>query len=354
MNLTFSTVKQANPQSQFTSVAYGNNAVVVIGLVSSFASTNDVDWQTLPFIGGGRVIFAANRFVYANGGFWTSTDGFNWKGGPIDEGPGEVTYGGGVFVGAGHSSIFYSFDGENWTRLQQHGSFTLFGVRFGGGRFITTGTYSAFPNPFAGYLYGASPDGVTWNVGPINPPFFYPMTYAWGNFYNLTATSPDGVQVNDWSGFSQCRAVLFAGNRLIGLRSNSPDVIITASEGFDALHRPLASYDYVTGVTNYLNDVTFNGSEYYFAGAGEILLKTQGVPPLASMRFGKIAGQTVTLSVTGMPGMTYGLQTIGNSSGVQPTFANDSLFDFTLNAPATNITVPLDPNGGIYRLIQRE
>lgn len=353
MNLTFSVVKKGDPQYQFSSIAFGNNTLVVCGNVSSFASTNGVDWQLLPMTGG-SVIYAAGRFVVANGSFWTSTDGFNWRSTLADDGPNNVAYGNGVFVANGRSSLYYSFDAEHWTRLPQQGGTTFMGVEYGNGLFITYGTYLMFPNPTPGIVIGYSTNGTNWSIGsPGQQNYIFPSTFAWGNFYSATATSPDGINITPWSAFSQSQFVKYVGNRLIGFRSDSPDVIISASEGFDNLNRPLGRYQYTTGVTNHLNAAAFDGSEYYFVGAGEIILKTKGVPPPATLTFGKIEDQTVTLGVTGVPGMTYGLQTIGNDAGVLPQLGSNSILDFTLDGPTTNITAPLYVFGAIYRLVER-
>ena len=249
MNLTFSVIKRGDAAYQFNSIAYGNNTFVVTGSHESFASTNGVDWQQLP-MAGGSVIYAADRFVMVNGSFLTSTDGFNWTTTLADDGPSSVTYGEGVFVANGRSSLFYSFDAEHWTRLPQNGGSTLMGVEYGNGLFITYGLYLMFPNTAPGILIGYSTNGTNWSLGsPGQQSYIFPSTYAWGNFYSATATSPDGVNITPWTAFSQSQSVNFVGNRLIGFRSNSPDVIISASEGFDNLKRPLGRYQYTTGVT---------------------------------------------------------------------------------------------------------
>jgi hypothetical protein len=358
MDLTFTTVKLGNPQFQFQSIAFGNNTFVVVGNVSSFASTNGVDWQPVP-ITSGTIIYGAGRFVLANGNFWTSTDGFNWRQTAVpDEPASNVTYGNGVFVAIGHSSIYYSFDGENWTKLQYHGGTTFYGILYGNGQFVIDGTYSTspFPGGFTLGLLGTSTNGTNWSIGTYTQgvPFLSPSTSAWGNFYNATATSPDCLNITPWTTFSDCQYVQFIGNRLIGFRSNSPNIVISASEGFDNFNRPLARYEYVTGVTNQLHTAVFDGTEYYFVGAGEIILKSKGVPSPPSMALTSINEQTVTFRVTGVPGMTYGLQAFGNDFvGAQPTLSTVSLFDFTLETSSTNVSVPLLMNSSFYRIVER-
>lgn len=355
MSLTFTTVKKGDPQAQLNSIAFGNGALVAVGTSSAFASTNGVDWQPLA-IRGGNVVYGGNRFVVGNGGYWSSTNGFDWSGASVDDGPGNVTYGQGVFVGIGRSSIHYSFDGENWTKLQQHGSSMFWGVNYGNGSFVVFGAYSDFLPPMTGFLFGSSTNGTNWSIGRLSQGsrVIFPTTFAWGNFYTPTDTSPDCMNPTAWSSFSLCRTVKFSGSRLVGFRSNSPNIVISASEGFDAYSRPVGRYQYVTGVTNYLNDVAFDGSEYYFVGAGEIILKSKGVPAAALLTFGKIEGETVTLGVSGVAGMTYGLQVVGNDFvGARPTLDTTSILDFTLEGASTNISSPLYLNGAIYRLVER-
>lgn len=360
MNLSFATVHSGNPGNYFISIARGNDTLVVVGNGSSRVSANGVDWTPLSF-GASKVIYAGGQFVAVNGNVGTSPDGFNWTW--VTPQPADafsVTYGNGLYVAVGRSSIFYSTDAKSWTTIPQHGSVILTSVSFAlPVGFITSGVVQAFPpgQPPGNVYFASSTNGLNWQGGgfsDLTTRFYGAQTYAFGNFYNVAGTSPNGLDWTAWNPVTQGRQIKFAGDRLVALRKDSPAVAISASEGFDSLNRPKVFHSYPTGVTNLLNDVTFDGSEYYFVGEGEIILKSQGVPPPASLKLVSIDDQTATFSVTGVPGMTYGLQAFGNDFvGALPSLNTDSIFDFTLPDATTNITTQPFVNGSFYRLVER-
>ena len=129
----------------------------------------------------------------------TSTDGFTWTPSVSVTATNlqTVTYGNGLFVGAGlHGTIQTSTNGDVWTTRQTGTTRALVGITYGNGRFVTVGS--------AGIIL-ASDDGTTWTV--TNSPFttvLYGVTYGGGTFvavgypststgFSTILTSPDGI-----------------------------------------------------------------------------------------------------------------------------------------------------------------
>jgi hypothetical protein len=129
----------------------------------------------------------------------TSTDGITWipSAAVGATNLSIVTYGQGLFVGAGlRGTVQTSTNGEAWTPRQTSTTRTLLGITSGNGRFVIVGN--------AGIIL-TSDDAVTWTI--VNsglPDILRGVTFGGGTFvavgdasvatgYSTILTSPDGV-----------------------------------------------------------------------------------------------------------------------------------------------------------------
>ena len=81
--------------------------------------------------------------VGSSGSIYTSFDGISWINKTIENETNDlraVTYGDGIFVAlAGHDTIYYSTDANNWTKTSSGGNSRIYDVEYGNGAFVAVG-----------------------------------------------------------------------------------------------------------------------------------------------------------------------------------------------------------------------
>jgi hypothetical protein len=239
-NLAPATGLTAEPMELWTE----NGRLLAVGISGLIASTTDgVHWtrhigpalRKTRSVARGAGLFVG---VGANGGVQTSLDGFAWTEQVVS--PvfpwADVTYGSNRFVAVGDTGqTMTSTDGTNWS-VQTTTSYSLAGVAYGGGVFVTVG-YSNLPvsvPPFFRYQILTSPDGLNWSnqltgLGSL----LWGVTYGNGVFVAVGGTniltSLDGTNwtVRVSSSNASFRSVAFgrgtfvaAGNKSSGSYGN--------------------------------------------------------------------------------------------------------------------------------------
>ena len=160
---------------QVTSIAYGNGKFVVGGYYNRMAYSSDgITWTSItdPVIpdnnpSGSIIVAYGNDKFIANrqsGAAWYSNDGIIWsditdtnfRGRSIYN----ITYGNDKFVAIGYYFTAYSYDGLSWTTVN---AFPImprrFGIAYGNGKFIVTGTKEVNSGSSVAY----SIDGIVWH-----------------------------------------------------------------------------------------------------------------------------------------------------------------------------------------------
>jgi hypothetical protein len=357
--ITF-TLLDSGLQDDLTSIAIGRGIYIATSSSHSLRSIDGIHWTTQAAVGN-KVIFGNDRFV-SSSPIRYSFDGISWSDPTI---AGDPAAGNGIFVSIG-TAFQSSTDLVSWTSspfpLYYYG-FTS--PIFKDGIFYSVGVYrfsSAHRQAFA-----LSTNGVDWTIrdGPnilaLFDDILHPTTAANGLLYALQGsngqyfTSSNGV---NWTPYAKDPMIIsgipmkFLNDRLVtsphNVSSQPPygKILIEHGSGFDVFDGSS------TGTTNQLKDVAFDGAEYYFVGAGGVIVKTQGASALASsLRVDPPQNGTVHLSVTGSPGTDYELQSAATSQiGSNPT----PTLQFTLSTTSTNFTLPYSANApSFFRLVER-
>jgi hypothetical protein len=158
-----------------SSVAYGNGKFVAIGGTNVVASTDGMFWSPLISATATNlsiVTYGKGLFVGAGlrGVIQTSTNGDVWT--PRTSGTTRAllgaAFGNGRFVIVGNAGIvLVSDDGITWTNVASSSPFTtvLNGVTYGSGTFVAVG----YPSPSTGFsTILTSPDGIAWTERTAN------------------------------------------------------------------------------------------------------------------------------------------------------------------------------------------
>lgn len=165
-----------------TSMAYGNNTFVMVGMKSSnstiWTSADGIAWTDRGTFPVKAVAYGNNTFVAAGTSqIYTSTNGSSWTPRTVPTGSwNDITYGNGLFVavGASNSGIITSPDGITWT--QRLTGVELWSVAFGNGRFI------ALSQSGAGRQ---STNGTTWSTIPTLTLGSKDVEYGDGKFVSV-------------------------------------------------------------------------------------------------------------------------------------------------------------------------
>jgi hypothetical protein len=138
-------------------IAFGNGLFVATASATDTRggaverSADGINWITQGPFNAARVIFGRNLFLAAKGytpindarnAILLSMNGINWIPAAADTNdiPYGLTYGAGIFVGAGPRGLIEtSMDGTNWIRRNSGTMATFKGVAFGQGAFVAVG-----------------------------------------------------------------------------------------------------------------------------------------------------------------------------------------------------------------------
>jgi hypothetical protein len=169
-------------------ITFGKGQFVIAGLYGSGVSSDGIHWSMYPSenvtfnsVGYGNGLFVAGGW---DGGVAVSSNGTNWiQTDPSTPRLWDIAYGKGVYVAVGDSfwngsqwinTVITSRDGTNWTQTSSFPGDGLFGVTYGGGRFVAVGAWGAV-------FY--SEDGFDWNAGSSSTgDWLYDVCYGDGYF----------------------------------------------------------------------------------------------------------------------------------------------------------------------------
>jgi hypothetical protein len=161
------------PSANWESVAYGNDVFVAIasGGTSAAYSEDGITWNSATLPEGAdwsSVVYGKDKFVavaFSDSSTTQtvySTDGETWTSGSFAGGCSSITYGNNKFVAIDGSTsgdtVFYSFDGINWTSVTLPTTQNWKSVTYGQGKFVAVAN---------GYSFAlTSDDGILWQVSP--------------------------------------------------------------------------------------------------------------------------------------------------------------------------------------------
>jgi hypothetical protein len=171
-----------------TQITYGNGKFVIVGDFGSAVSSDGIRWSVYQSysafynsVGYGNGFFVAGGEF---GGVWISRNGTNWT--QTDSTIPRlfsITYGKGIYVGVGDSfwngsqwinTVVASHDGTNWIQTSSLPGRGLFGVTYGGSKFVAVGTDGQM-------LY--SSNGFDWHANSVvTGDWLYDVCYGDG-FY---------------------------------------------------------------------------------------------------------------------------------------------------------------------------
>ena len=129
-----------------------------------FGCTSDESYDNSDFVSEVNTALPDNSntvpfvVVGSSGSIYTSFDGISWINKTIENETNDlrvVTYGDGIFVAlAGHDTIYYSTDANNWTKTSSGGNSRIYDVEYGNGVFVAVSA--------SGYV-ARSTDGKLWS-----------------------------------------------------------------------------------------------------------------------------------------------------------------------------------------------
>jgi hypothetical protein len=179
----------------------------------------DVLWRSLAY-GNGKYVAVGVNGSYGKVAY--STDGLNWTASDIPDVLAlyGITYGGGKFVTVGWSQLAYSYDGTNWTRTNVgHKNYNnLQGVAYGNGKFVAVGT--------AGHNYTTfaySSDGINWSEVDMDAAL-YDVVFANGRFVTVGNSycfySANGVNWNSATLIGTYQSIAYGSSKFVAVGNN--------------------------------------------------------------------------------------------------------------------------------------
>ena len=334
-------------QSDLHDIAYGKNAYIAVGR-QSVVSTNGTHWQPLNYSGWlDGVVYAQDKFVVVGQDILTSSNGVDWQTvPPVGAGFSTVAYTRGTFVAAGGDKLFSSTNGIDWVRRSLSPGFWITCLAGGPSGFMAAGMVFEGLGQLRSAGFAFSADGVNWNGGGPSQILIGPLSLAWGNNLFIGVGQDRGaISSSDgglWSSVSSSLfnswAIEFINGRFVVMRRDG-DIFFLKSTN---------SWDWVYAGTNQLNAATHDGKDYYFVGNNGVILKSDGPSALAALAIKPGPTNTVSLLITGNPGVTYNIQL----TGFFP-YLGDTPYTVTLQTTTTNILFPMiggDVPAAFFRL----
>jgi hypothetical protein len=256
------------PSTELTSVTYGNNRFVAVGLNKLVRISLDGATWTAESSGTAQdlysITFGKNQFVAVGnyGAVYTSPDGEAWtaESSGVTQNLLCVTYGNDQFVAVGkRSTLITSSDGITWSKKVLKTTEDLCGVTYGNSKFVAVGTYrmedysiiftssdgitwtlrsSRTKRDLRSVTYGnnmfvavgdtivASTDGISWSTRQsLVPNLLYSVTYGNNQFvavgaFSIVLASPDGTTwtpkfTNTW--LSDLQSIIYVNDLFVAV-----------------------------------------------------------------------------------------------------------------------------------------